>query len=275
MIGAARAASQRQLILLADQRIGTTAGSQSYTIPAGSQYIDIELYGGGGGGAAGRQFTSSRQTYLSSGGGGGGGAYVRHGYTGVFGGDLLNFEIGAAGTGATFEQQIGGGVRNGASGGNTSLTSLVRGGSTVVSFSGIIAYGGFGGSNTSSTTVGGAGGTGGVAAGGNITNRNGNNGVAGQVGNLVTEVNGGRGGSGGQNDSNLSPGENNGGTGGFGNTFDGINATRAIVGGNGIVFLVGGGGGGGGGYPGDDGVGNAACKGATGGFGGIRIRSYG
>jgi hypothetical protein len=113
--------------------------------------------------------------------------------------------------------------------------------------------------------------------GGNITNRNGNNGVAGGVVNttITLTVDGGRGGSGGQNDSNLSPGVNNGGTGGVGNALSPSNATRAIMGGDGIVFLVGGGGGGGGGYPGDDGGGNTACKGATGGFGGIRIRSYG
>ena len=212
MIGCARAASQRQLILLADQRIGSTAGSQSYTIPSGTQYIDIELYGGGGGGAAGREFTSGRVVYYASGGGGGGGAYVRHGYTGARGNDVLNFVIGSAGTGGTFQLGIN---RPGISGGNTSLTSLVRGAATIESFTTIIAHGGSGGSNTTSTTQGGIGGTGGVASGGNITNRNGNIGISGGVVNssIILTVNGGRGASGGQNDANLSPGLNNGGTG--------------------------------------------------------------
>lgn len=271
MIGCARAASQRQLILLADQKIGSTAGSQSYTIPSGTQYIDIELYGAGGGGAASRQFSSAKQFWDQSGGGGGGGAYVRYGYTGAYGGDVLNFVIGSAGTGGTYDQ---GAIKKGTSGGNTSLTSLVRGSTTVVSFSGVIAHGGFGGEASDSTVLGGPGGTGGVGIGGNITNRNGN---AGQYGTVdandnFSELSGGYGGSGARNDEILS-GSKNGGTGGAG-SYDIGSDVASTVGGNAIADLtnlVGAGGGGGGGFPGT----TPSTKGATGGLGGIRIRSYG
>ena len=36
----------------------TSTGSQNYTIPAGTIYLEIEIVGGGGGGGAGRTLTS-------------------------------------------------------------------------------------------------------------------------------------------------------------------------------------------------------------------------
>lgn len=270
MIGVARASSTRgELILLADARVGTTAGAQSYVIPNGTQYIDIELYGAGGGGGVGRAFAVSRVNYIGSGAGGGGGGYVRHGFTGAIGGDILTFTVGNGGTGGTFGN--GSELRPGLSGGNTSLSTLTRSGTTIADFSAIIAYGGFGGPGPNNA-LGNLGGTGGVATGGNISNINGGRGTSNMVGDtsITLTVDGGRGGTGGRPSGTV----HNGGTGGIGRDNFGP-ASIAITGGNGIAFLFGAGGGGGGGYPGDDGLANSAIRGAFGGLGGVRIRSYG
>jgi hypothetical protein len=261
MIGVVRAAQNRQLQLLADARIGTTAGAQSYSIPAGTQYINIELFGGGGGGGAANAVTVSRTNYYVGGGGGGGGGYVSYGYTGAFGGDVLNFTIGSGGTGNP--------TARGASGGNTLLTSITRNGSTVISFSNVVAYGGFGGERATTISMIPRGGTGGQATGANKNNRSGSNGNNGGL-TSTSGANGGNGGAGGNNDENAAefiiPA--NGGAGGLFST-----DTRAVAGGNALVELIGAGGGGGG-YgklfaPAD------ANRGATGGTGGIRIRAYG
>lgn len=268
MIGVARASSTRQLILLATAQIGTTAGAQSYVIPSGTRYIDIELFGAGGGGGASRAYTASKGNYQTGGGGGGGGGYVRYGFTGAIGGDVLNFTIGNGGTGGTYDN-IANSQRPGLSGGNTSLTSLTRQSATVISFTDVIVYGGFGGqvSNSSASSPGG---TGGVGTGGNITNRNGTRGIVGitTVEDFLNGTQGGRGGTGATSDSNASA-DRNGGTGGFGD-YAIENQTAAVAGGNAIANLMGAGGGGGAGYPG--GGGN---NGAAGGIGGIRVRSYG
>jgi len=261
MIGVVRASIKPQLQLLADTRVGSTAGAQSYTLPAGTQYINIELFGGGGGGGAGNAVVVSRTNYYVGGGGGGGGGYVSYGYTGAFGGDVLNFTIGSGGTGNA--------TARGTSGGNTSLTSLTRNGSTVISFSGVVAYGGFGGERATAITMIPRGGTGGQATGANKNNRSGSNGSNGGL-TSTSGANGGNGGAGGNSDQNaeefIIPA--NGGAGGLFST-----DTRAVRGGNALVELIGAGGGGGG-YakalaPAD------ANRGATGGTGGIRIRAYG
>ena len=261
MIGVVRAAQNRQLQLLADARIGTTAGAQSYTIPAGAQYIDVELYGGGGGGGAANSISVGRTVYYVGGGGGGGGGYVRYGYTGAFGGDVLNFTIGSGGAGDA--------ANRGVSGGNTTLTSLTRNGDTIISFSGVVAYGGFGGERATTIGMTPRGGTGGNALNGNISNRagaNGNNGGA----TATAGSNGGNGGYGGENDANAAEFIiiANGGNGGLYSS-----DTRAAAGGGGITDLKGAGGGGGG-YRKVLTVADA-YKGATGGTGGIRIRTYG
>jgi hypothetical protein len=261
MIGVVRAAQNRQLQLLADARIGTTAGAQSYTIPAGVQYIDIELYGGGGGGGAANSITANRTAYYVGGGGGGGGGYVRYGYTGAFGGDVLNFTIGSGGTGDA--------TNIGASGGNTVLTSLTRNGGAVISFSEVIAYGGFGGERATTIGMTPRGGTGGNALNGNISNRSGSNGSNGGL-TATNGANGGNGGAGGENDANAAEFLiiDNGGAGGLFST-----DTRAVQGGGAFNVLKGAGGGGGG-YR-KSGTVADAYKGATGGTGGIRIRAYG
>ena len=49
-LGAGRATSTREYQLLDTGTINST-GTQQYTIPAGTLYLEIEMWGGGGGGA--------------------------------------------------------------------------------------------------------------------------------------------------------------------------------------------------------------------------------
>ena len=278
MIGVVRAAQNRQLQLLADAKIGTTAGAQSYTLPSGTRYIDIELYGGGGGGGGGTVISTGRSSGRAGGAGGGGGGYVRHGFTGAFGGDTVNFTVGSGGTGnspsstAVLDQ-----ANRGTSGGNTSLTSITRSGNTVTTFS-AIAYGGFGGGVVVAGPVYPNGATGGQALNGNITNRPGLSGIT-QVQTSTISQNGGTGGAGGNNDANVagSIGLSNGGA--AGST---AQCLRAGIGGNALTDLAGAGGGGGGlatfvgQFASCPTFGSGADQaGATGGMGGIRIRVYG
>ena len=51
MIGASKATTTRAYQLISTTT-GTTAGSQTYTIPEGVVYLDIEMYGGGGAGGS-------------------------------------------------------------------------------------------------------------------------------------------------------------------------------------------------------------------------------
>ena len=51
----------------------TNTGSQNYTVPAGTIYLEIEMVGAGGGGGAGRRAFSGRANSNNSGAGGGGG----------------------------------------------------------------------------------------------------------------------------------------------------------------------------------------------------------
>ena len=48
-LGAGRAASTREYQLI-DTGIITSTGGQTYTIPAGTRYLEIEMWGAGGGG---------------------------------------------------------------------------------------------------------------------------------------------------------------------------------------------------------------------------------
>ncbi len=65
-----------------------TAGSNSWTVPAGVTSVVIKLWGGGGGSGGGG--------YIETGGGGGGGGYASKTLT-VSGGQVLNFTVGAGG----------------------------------------------------------------------------------------------------------------------------------------------------------------------------------
>ena len=188
MIGAAFIGSQRAAsrLLLSTTDI-TSTGSQNYTVPAGTVYVDVDMYGGGGGGSGGfYQAASKGQPASFRGGwGGGGGARTKHRYSGsMTSGDLLNFSVGTGGAGQTSS--------DGVSGGNTSLNTHTRSGNTLTTFSPApTAGGGLGG--TGWLTAANPDGVGGSASNGNISTQNGGNGSAG--GNASTEQNGGNGGN--------------------------------------------------------------------------------
>lgn len=99
MLGASKATTTREYQLL-DTGTITSTGSQSYVIPAGTFYLEIEMWGGGGGGGAKTSIGSGRGATLYSGGGGGGGAYLKktyYGNTNMQEDDTLNFTVGAGG----------------------------------------------------------------------------------------------------------------------------------------------------------------------------------
>ena len=101
MLGASRAASTREYQLL-DTGTITSTGSQSYIIPAGTLYLEIEVWGAGGGGGAGGTYSGRGPTAYQGGGGGGGGAYCKHKYqpSDMQVNDTLNFTVGAGGAGS-------------------------------------------------------------------------------------------------------------------------------------------------------------------------------
>jgi len=176
MIGAARGAQGRNYQLLATNQF-TTGGTQSYSIPAGTSYLSVELWGGGGGGAGGRS-VGERPAARLGGGGGGGGGYARYTMyggqpkTGFFAGctsnnfdmqagDLLVLYVGAGGIGGN------NGV-NGAAGTSTSIIKHTRNGITVLDhdsltaslFYSVVAAGGNGGLTATTVPNGGTGGIG-------------------------------------------------------------------------------------------------------------------
>ena len=166
MIGASRAASTRAYQVLSTTNI-TSTGSQNYTVPEATVYLEIEMFGGGGGGGAGKT-TGGRGGGSFIGGGGGGGSYVKHKIfnTSVIKDAVVNFTVGAGGAG---------GAGNGANGASTTLNTITPDGGSEVDLSGPVAGGGERGGegeqlNTNLSD-------GGVAANGNITNTNGGAGV--------------------------------------------------------------------------------------------------
>lgn len=206
----------------------TNTGSQNYTVPAGTIYLEIEMVGAGGGGGAGRRAFSGRANSNNSGAGGGGGAYVKYIYRGSLhgdlrGNDLLNFTVGVAGSAGNLDQ-------SGGLGGNTVLNSHTRSGNTI-SFSVIPTAGGGGGGETeliyNNTSTGGVGG---VASNGDLNI----NGITGDNGTTNTAGVGSNGGSGGLN----------GGSSVFGNTTPAAGGTSISITGE-SGFAPGNGGGGG------------------------------
>ncbi|MDP6770732.1 MAG: hypothetical protein QF704_08570 [Anaerolineales bacterium] len=173
-LGAARAASTRAYQLL-DTGTITSTGSQSYTIPAGTLYLEIEIWGAGGGGGAGGSQSGRSGTAYQAGGGGGGGAYCKHKYqpSDMQASDTLNFTVGAGGARDTSIGGMGGGT-NGA---NTTLDTHKRSTTTITSF-GVDANGGKGGLSGFAFSVGGLDGDGGTASGGSETNTSGEDGGA-------------------------------------------------------------------------------------------------
>ena len=197
--------SQRQPILL-DTGIITSIGNQSYSVPAGTQYIEIEMWGAGGGGGGGGKAGGRSSTTYQGGAGGGGGAYVKYRYFRQGGdlneGDTLNFTVGEGGGG----DNLIGGTNSGGDGGETSFNTVTIDGQIQFFPDPIEAGGGLGGFSAYAFGFGGDG-DGCVAVGGNITNTNGEDGTNrlapssseqdGRAGGFGAEPGGGAGGGGG------------------------------------------------------------------------------
>lgn len=167
MIGASRAASGRAYQVLSTTNI-TSTGTQTYTIPSGVVFIEVEMYGGGGGGGVGSVAGGRGGSSHTNGQGGGGGAYVKHQIriTDLRKDDTLTFTVGAGGAKGANASSMG------SDGGDTQLTLHKRSSSTITTFSDIIAGGGEGG-RSATAFGGGLRGEGGVAQNGNLVNTDG------------------------------------------------------------------------------------------------------
>ncbi len=203
----------------ADSVTFTTAGSGTWTAPAGVTSITVEVWGGGGGGGGDTSATNN------GGGGGGGGAYARLDSYTVTPGLGYSYQVGAAGTAG------GGAGGTGGNGGNSYFvnTSTLNaaggsgggGGNTGTGGNGGAAgttgdhkYSGGNGA-TGSAYGGGGGGSGGSASAGN----NGANTVPPNGASAVAD--GGPGGTGGNGGVGIAPGSGPGGGGGGGDSASG------------------------------------------------------
>ena len=197
MLGIALRTSQRQPILLDTEHI-TTSGLQQYTVPAGTQYIEIEMWGGGGGGGAGGNAGGRSGTMYQAGGGGGGGGYVKHRYNreeaDLNEGDSLHFFVGKGGKGSSNIS----GTNEGGVGEATTFNGDTIGGLSH-SFSTIPSAGGGGGGLCAFAFSWTAGGEGGESDDGNMENIDGEDGTArpSQSASIVQGVDGGDAGGGG------------------------------------------------------------------------------
>lgn len=237
----------------------TTAGSDTFVVPAGITSITIKTWGAGGGGGGGGN--------SQPGGDGGGGGYTTSTIS-VTPGETLTINVGAGGSGGAFSN---GGNDAGGGGGGGGYTSIYRSSTPLV-----VTAGGGGGGGGRQARAGGDGGAGGGTTGidgsDGFTSNNGGGGgggtptAGGAVGAAASGANqgtagafllGGLGGDGrngaGADGSGASGGLTGGGDGGQAN----INNTRA-----------GGGGGGGGYYGGGGGTATTSSTTASGGGGG-------
>tara|TARA_X000001382_G_scaffold105357_1_gene80562 strand:+ start:3720 stop:4454 length:735 start_codon:yes stop_codon:yes gene_type:complete len=168
MIGASRSASTREYQVLSTTNI-TSTGTQTYTVPAGVVFLEIEMYGGGGGGGLGGTVSGRGSSTHTNGEGGGGGAYVKHRIRidDLRQNDTITVSLGAGGSPETSNN-----LQPGDNGGDSTLNKHERGGSTITTFSNIRARGGVGGR---SNFHGGHpnSGEGGTAEGGNLSNDDG------------------------------------------------------------------------------------------------------
>jgi len=173
MLGIGRAASTKAYQLI-DTGTITSTGEQTYTIPLGTQYLEIELYGAGGGGAGRNTVGSGRSASNYGGAGGGGGSYLKKTYYGSADmqvSDTLTFTVGAGGAG-------GGANTMGTAGGHTTLDAHSRGGVRILAFNSpdVRAGAGSGGAVGTALDTTANGGAAGLAAGGDI-NTSGNAGA--------------------------------------------------------------------------------------------------
>ena len=218
MLGASKATTTREYQLL-DTGTITSTGSQTYTIPAGTFYLEIELWAGGGGGAYGFERTGRGGSTYYRGGGGGGGSYIKHIYYGAADmqeDDTLNFTVGAGGAKGT------GITDSGDNGGDTTLDTHKRSATIITTFT-VDAGGGGGGRRPSGTSFGQPDSEAGTATNeGNTTNTDG---VAGEVTSAFGVGPTGSGGDGGAG--------GNGGAGGGGATTGGSATAGTVPGGGG------------------------------------------
>ena len=247
MIGASRAASGRAYQVLSTTNI-TSTGTQTYTIPSGVVFIEVEMYGGGGGGGVGAVVSArGGSSTHTNGQGGGGGAYVKHKIqiVDLRKDDTLTFTVGAGG-GAGINT-----INHGVDGGDTQLTLHKRSSSTITTFSDIIAGGGEGG-RSAQAPGGGLRGEGGVAENGNLVNTDGGD-ATNRTSNSATVLNGTAGGAGADPD---------GGDGGSAATSNGSFGAAASAG-----DVPGGGGGGG--------ASSVSTAGADGANGKVIVKAFG
>ena len=218
----------------------TSAGTFSWTCPAGVFYVNVVAVGGGGGG-------SSNATFAAGGGGGGLGWINNYAVTP---GSSYAVTVGVAGT--------GGNNASGVSGGNSFFVNT----STVCGFGGSAGNntGGVGGSGGACfpSTQGGQGGTGGsntttTGGGGGAGGYTGNGGVGGGASTAGSAGTGGAGGGGGGANTFNTRG---GGGGGVGILGAGTSGTGGATGSSGGVGVGGSGGG------------NGSVSGAGGAYGG-------
>lgn len=140
------------------QRVYSTPGSFSETVPTGYTTLTLEVWGGSGGG--GTAFNGGGGN-VSGGGGGGSAGYARSSISVAgMGGNTVNFTVGALGAAN-------------ADGGSSSASS----GTLVITT--MTCTGGIHGMPGVSLAVAGAGGAGGTASGGTVVNTAGNSGTAG------------------------------------------------------------------------------------------------
>ena len=175
MLGIAKAVSNGNIKLMSTTTI-TSTGSQSYIVPGGTLYLEIEMWGAGGGGGLGLKSGGRGGTTYQEGAGGGGGAYTKHKYypSNILTNDTINFTIGAGGDGADLS---GGNECKGDAGGNTYVQTHKRSSTTITTF-GITAGGGCGGDSGNVMCIGSyCFSDGGTAGGGNVTNTDGADGT--------------------------------------------------------------------------------------------------
>jgi hypothetical protein len=201
MIGVSKGTSARAYQVLGTTTI-TSTGAQSYTIPAGAVYVEVEIWGAGGGGGLGYGSSGGKGgSSYQAGGGGSGGAYVKHQVriADLRLNDTLNFTVGAGGSG---DHNTNNG---GQPGGDTSIDTHKRSTTTITSFSSITAGGGEGGLSQGFAFSGDYGDAG-VASNGNITNTNGTDGGA-RLSATGSTHNGKAGGAAGNGGNGGAPGE--------------------------------------------------------------------
>ena len=238
----------------------TTAGTYTFTVPAGVTSISAVVIGGGGGGGGADDAQIRNET--NNGGGGGGLAY---GTIAVTPGETLNITVGTGGAG---------GVADAIAGGAGGTSTIVRSATTLLS-----GGGGAGGRYRSQGLTDDGGASGGTArigggSGGNSGTGSGNSGATGGGGAGGYSGNGGAGGAFNASGS-ASTGAGGGGGGGYSGTSNSFRAGggggTGILGsgsnGTGGTSLIGGAGGGGsGGTSGS--IGGAGGNGSGGQYGG-------